>query len=113
VRDLSVSGYGINHEDWILGMPLVLVAGNYPNALAPGSRLSVRLYTYRRIFVMVISKITPKDIPRERSDANGCALIELKTSGPCLINAVYIMELPAGERGDWASIRTALLFSAK
>ncbi len=94
-------------------MPLVLVAESYPNALALGRRLSVRLYTHRRIFVMVISKITPKDIPRKWTDPKGRAVIELKTSGPCWINAVYMMELPAGEPGDWASIRTALIISAK
>lgn len=104
-----------NGEDRFTGMPLELVAEKNPYQLAAGEPLPVRLLRDGRpapdVQIAAIPKMRPGDRQIVRTDRDGRAALDLKYSGPWLLNAVMMEEPKNGEKAHWTSLWASMTFA--
>ena len=97
-----------------LGLALELVAEANLRRLAGGGRLVVRLLHEGRPLAGTLVKAIAEDLaqPRieRRSDAAGRVVFDLPAGGVWLVNAVHIMQAPAGSDYEWDSLWSSLTF---
>lgn len=98
-----------------LGLALELVADTDTRRLAGGGRLAVRLLHLGKPLAGVLVKAIPQDTTQarveQRSDARGRVELVLPSAGVWLVNAVHMVEAPAGSGYDWDSLWSSLTFA--
>jgi len=102
-------------NDRPVGMPLELIAETNPYLAVPGSPVVVRLLHNSRPLAGTMIKTfhlkDPQSPRRVRTDEQGRATIELPLAGEYLVNAVHMLEPPAGENAHWFSLWASLTFA--
>jgi hypothetical protein len=101
-------------HDQVLGLPLELVPGQNPYALAAGGELPVTLLFGGRPLASAKVTAIPKGHAAEqvsaRTDARGKARLPLGRGGLWLVKAVHMLPAPAGSGAQWESWWASLTF---
>jgi len=97
------------------GLTLELVPEADPYALAPGSKLSLRLlYEGRPLqgaLVFALDDTSKFDPARARTDDKGRVTMSLPRAGRWLIEAEHMVRAPTGVDADWESFWASVTFS--
>ncbi|MEP7300708.1 MAG: DUF4198 domain-containing protein [Caldimonas sp.] len=99
-----------------VGLTLELVPETDPRGLAGGGSFAVRLLHRGRPLEGALVKALPKDGNERRlsarSDRQGRVRFALPEGGIWLINAVHMIDAPAGSGARWESLWSSLTFEA-
>ena len=99
-----------------VGLTLELVPETDPRRLVGGGRFALQLLFRGRPLEGALVKAFPKDGNERRllarSDRQGRASFVLPEGGVWLINAVHMIDAPAGSGSRWESLWSSLTFEA-
>ncbi|MEO7056135.1 MAG: DUF4198 domain-containing protein [Caldimonas sp.] len=101
---------------WPVGLDLELVAETDPRGLVGGGPFTVRLLHHGKPLAGALVKAFPKDGNERkleaRSDSDGRVRFQLPEGGVWLVNAVHMVDAPAGADARWESLWSSLTFEA-
>ena len=100
-----------------VGLTLEIVAETDPGQIASGAPFTVRLLYLGKPLAGALVKALPQGSvgaeSKVRSDAAGRATLTLGKPGVWLINAVHMVDAPAGSGARWESLWSSLTFEAR
>lgn len=100
-----------------VGLTLEIVAETDPGQIASGAPFTVRLLYLGKPLAGALVKAFPQGSvgaeSKVRSDAAGRATLTLGKPGVWLINAVHMIDAPAGSGARWESLWSSLTFEAR
>ena len=100
--------------DRAIGMRLEIIAEVDPRDMAVGKDASFTLLFEGKPIEGITVHASPIEHPEMRTafrtDAKGRVAVPLSTAGAWRLNAVHMIELPAGSEQDWESLWASLVF---